>query len=284
MPYGNLEEQAVQRMASIHDIDKYNCTIEEREEYEKHVEEGGIVYAGVDYRAILKEAETEADIILWDGGNNDLPFYKPNLWITVADPLRPGHEALYYPGETNIRSCDVIVIGKTNVAPKESVGEVEANCRRLNARAKIVLAASALEVDNAQIIKGKRVLAVEDGPTLTHGGMGFGAATVAAREFGAGELVDPRPWAVGDIKETFETYSEIGRLIPAMGYSDDQVIDLESSINAVDCDAVVIGTPFDIQRIVHIRKPCAVVTYRHEDVDNVRGLSAIVDAFLVSNG
>ncbi|MCP4199971.1 MAG: GTPase [Proteobacteria bacterium] len=283
MPYGNLEEQAVQRMASINDIDKYNCTIEEREEYEKHVEEGGIVYAGVDYQAILKEAETEADIILWDGGNNDLPFYKPNLWITVADPLRPGHEALYYPGETNVRSCDVIVIGKTNVASRESVGEVGANCRRLNAHAKIVLAASVLEVDNAQIITGKRVLAVEDGPTLTHGGMGFGAATVAAREFGAGELVDPRPWAVGDIKETFETYSEIGRLIPAMGYSDDQLADLETSINAVDCDAVVIGTPFDIQRIVHIRKPCAVVTYRHEDVDNVRGLGAIVDAFLVSS-
>jgi predicted GTPase len=284
MPYGNLEQQAVQRMASIDDIDKYHCTIEEREEYEKHVEERGIVYAGVDYQAILKEAETEADVILWDGGNNDLPFYKPNLWITVADPLRAGHEALYYPGETNVRACDVIVIGKTNVASKETVREVEANCRRMNTHAQIVLAASVLEVDDPQIIKGKRVLVVEDGPTLTHGGMGFGAGTAAAREFGARELVDPRPWAVGGIKETFATYSGIGNLIPAMGYSDDQVADLESSINGVDCDTVVIGTPFDIQRIVHIRKPCAVVTYRHEDVDNRPGLGAIVDTFLVSHG
>jgi predicted GTPase len=283
MPYGDLAKQAVQRMATLADIDRFKCTIEEREEYERHVAEGSVVYAGVDYGAILDQAEQEADVLLWDGGNNDLPFYKPDLWITLADPLRPGHETSYYPGETNIRACDVVVIAKINVAPYEAIKKVEAACRRLNPRAEIIRAASVLDVDKPEVIKGKRVLAVGDGPTLTHGDMAFGAATQAARELGASEIVDPRPWAVGGLKETFETYPNIGELLPAMGYFDEQIKDLEKTINAVDCDSVVIGTPFDIQRIVKINKPCAVVTYRHEDVDRERGLAEIIDRFLKQN-
>ncbi|MCP4606683.1 MAG: GTPase [Proteobacteria bacterium] len=280
MPYGDLEKQAVQRMASIEDIDKHECTIEEREEYEKHVEDGGVIFAGIDYEAILSEAEKEADIVLWDGGNNDLPFFKPDLWITVADPLRPGHEDSYYPGETNVRGCDVIVVGKTNVAEGKAVAQVEAACRVLNPKAKIIRAASVLTVDNPSVIQGKRILAVEDGPTLTHGEMEFGAATQAAKEHGASEIVDPRPWAVGGIKETFDKYPGIGKLLPAMGYWDEQIADLEATINAVDCDAVVIGTPFDIERIIKIEKPCAVVTYHHEDDDPKNGLAKIIDDFL----
>jgi len=284
MPYGDLVAQKVQRMASIEDIDNNKCTIEEREEYEKHVEEGGVIYAGVDYEAILREAEKEADIILWDGGNNDPPFYKPDLWITVADPLRPGHEEAYYPGEVNVRGSDVLVIGKTNVADAAAVDQVEATCRRLNPKAKIIKAASVLEVDNPSVIKGKRVLAVEDGPTLTHGEMAFGAATQAAREGGAAEIVDPRPWAVGGIKDTFDKYPCIGKLLPAMGYWDEQIADLEKTINDTECDSIVIGTPFNIKRIVKIEKPHAVVTYRHEDVDEKNGLAVIVDEFLAKHG
>ncbi|MDJ0761667.1 MAG: cyclic 2,3-diphosphoglycerate synthase [Myxococcota bacterium] len=284
MPYGDLAAQAVQRMASIEDIDNYDCTIEEREEYEKHVEEGGVIYAGVDYEAILREAEKEADIVLWDGGNNDLPFYKPDLWITVADPLRPGHEENYYPGETNIRGCDVISVGKTNVAPAEAIAQVVATCKRLNPKAKIVNSASVLTVDNPSAIAGKRVLVVEDGPTLTHGEMAFGAGTQAAKENGAKEIIDPRPWATGGILETFKKYPDIGQLLPAMGYWDEQVKDLEKTINAVDCDAVVIGTPFDIKRIVKIDKPTAIVTYAHEDVDPNDGLKKVVDDFLLRLG
>jgi predicted GTPase len=280
MPYGDLAEQAVQRMASIEDIDRYKCTIEEREEYEKHVEEGGVIYAGVDYEAILREAEKEADIVLWDGGNNDMPFYKPDLWITVADPLRPGHEKAYYPGEANVRGSDVVVVGKANVADEAAVAAVEESCRQLNPRAKILRAASVLTIDHPEIIQGKRVLAVEDGPTLTHGEMKFGAGTQAAKENGASTLVDPRPWAVGGLKETFEKYSGIGDLLPAMGYWDQQVKDLEATINAVDCDVVVIGTPFDIKRLVKIDKPTAVVTYAHQDMDENDGLAKVVDDFL----
>jgi predicted GTPase len=283
MPYGDLAEQAVQRMATIEDIDNYKCTIEEREEYEKHVEDGGIIYAGVDYEAIVRKAEEEADIIIWDGGNNDFPFYKPDLWITVADPLRPGHEEAYYPGEANIRGCDVIVIGKSNVASKEAIEQVRATCKRLNPKAKIINAASILDVDKPEVIKGKRVLVVEDGPTLTHGEMKFGAGTQAARENGAKEIIDPRPWATGGMKETFDKYPEIGKLLPAMGYWDDQIKDLENTINAVDCESVVIGTPFDIKRIVKIDKPSAVVTYRHEDIDSDNGLAKIIDDFLAKH-
>jgi predicted GTPase len=281
MPYGDLAAQAVQRMASIQDIDDYKCTIEEREEYEMHVAEGGVIYAGVDYEAILRRAEAEADVVLWDGGNNDLPFFKPDLWLTVADPLRPGHEASYYPGEANIRGCDVVVVGKTNVAGEDAIRAVEQSCRSLNPKARIIRAASVLAVENAGVIKGKRVLAVEDGPTLTHGEMAFGAATQAAKENGAAKLVDPRPWAVGGLKETFDKYPRIGVLLPAMGYWDQQVKDLEATINATECDAVVLGTPFNLQRLVKIDKPTAVVSYSHKDVDDgANSLSKIVDEFL----
>jgi predicted GTPase len=280
MPYGDLATQAVQRMASLADIDNYHCTIEEREEYESHVQEGGVIYAGVDYEAILRRAEAEADIVLWDGGNNDLPFYRPDLWITIADPLRPGHEERYYPGEANVRAADVLVINKANVAAPADVERVAGNLRRLNPRAKVLRAHSVLSVDRPEVIRGQRVLAVEDGPTLTHGEMKFGAATQAAREHGAAAIVDPRPWAVGGIKETFEHYPNVGALLPAMGYWDEQVRDLERTINAVDCDAVVIGTPFDIGRLVKIDKPVAVVTYAHADVPGEPGLAGVVDGFL----
>jgi predicted GTPase len=281
MPYGDLTKQICQRFASVEDMVTHKCTIEEREEYEPHIAMGNLLFAGVDYELILRSAEAEADVVLWDGGNNDLPFFAPDLWITVADPLRPGHEESYYPGEANIRGCDVIVINKTNVASKEAVAAVDATCRRLNPKARVIKAASVLAVENAGVIKGKRVLAVEDGPTLTHGEMAFGAATQAARENGAAALVDPRPWAVGGLKETFDKYPGIGVLLPAMGYWDQQVKDLEATINATDCDAVVIGTPFNIQRLVKIAKPAAVVTYSHQDVDGgANSLAKIVDEVL----
>jgi predicted GTPase len=280
MPYGDLAVQAVQRMASLEDIDNYHCTIEEREEYESHVQEGGVIYAGVDYEAILRRAEAEADIVLWDGGNNDLPFYEPDLWITIADPLRPGHEERYYPGEANVRAADVLVINKANVADPADVERVAQNLRRLNPRAKVLKAHSLLSVDRPEVIRGRRVLAVEDGPTLTHGEMTFGAATQAARENGAAAIVDPRPWAVGGIRETFEKYPKVGSLLPAMGYWDEQVRDLERTINAVDCDAVVIGTPFNINRLIRIEKPVAVVSYAHADVPGEPGLTEVVDGFL----
>ncbi len=283
MPYGDLAKQAVQRMATIEDIDKHECTIEEREEYEKHVEDGGVIYAGVDYEAILREAEKEADIVIWDGGNNDMPFYKPDLWITVADPLRPGHEDSYYPGEVNVRGSDVLVIGKTNVADDAAVKQVEENCRRLNPGAKIIRALSVLDVDHPEFIKGKRILAVEDGPTLTHGEMKFGAGVQAARENGAAEIVDPRPWAVGGLAATFEKYPGVGKLLPAMGYYEEQIRDLEATINKTDCDAVVIGTPFNIKRLVKIDKPTAVVTYRHEDADEKDGIAKLVKDFLAKH-
>jgi predicted GTPase len=282
MPYGNLVDQMVQRLASIEDVDRYDCTIEEREEYERHIEEGGVVYAGVDYGQVLALAESEADIVLWDGGNNDQPFFDPDLWITIADPLRVGHESAYYPGEVNVRGADVLVVNKVNAATKEAVQQVIDSCRALNPRAHILRAASALSVDDPSVITGKRVLAIEDGPTLTHGEMEYGAATAAAREHGAAEIVDPRPWAVGGIAQTFEDYPGIGKVLPAMGYWDEQVADLEKTINAVDCDAVVIGTPFDIQRIVEIAKPRCVVTYAHEDVEDDGGLAKVVDDFLAA--
>jgi predicted GTPase len=282
MPYGDLAQQIVQRMASLEDIDRHKCTIEEREEYERHVEEGGVVYAGVDYAKVLELAESEADIVLWDGGNNDQPFYQPDLWITIADPLRAGHEVAYYPGEVNARGSDIIVVNKVNAAAPAAVEQVVTSCRALNPKARIIRAASALHVDHPELIKGKRVLAIEDGPTLTHGDMEYGAATAAAREHGAAELVDPRPFAVGGIAATFEAYPRIGKLLPAMGYWDEQVADLQRTINAVDCDSVVIGTPFNIQRIVQIEQPSCVVTYSHQDVEPDGGLAQVVDEFLAS--
>lgn len=280
MPYGNLVEQKVQRMASMEDIDRYKCTIEEREEYEKHVEEGGVIYAGVDYEAILRQAEAEADIVLWDGGNNDTSFFQTDLSITIADPLRPGHEESYYPGETNVRNADVIVINKCNVAKKESVNQVLSTCQRLNPKSTIVKAHSVLKVDKPELLKGKRVLAVEDGPTLTHGEMEFGAGVQAARECGASELVDPRPWAVGSIAETFAKYPKIGTLLPAMGYWPDQIADLEKTINNTDCDVVVIGTPFNLLRLIKVNKPVALVTYEHADIPGEQGLEGVIDQFL----
>ncbi len=266
MPYGDLEAQKVQRFAEIEDLHKHKCTIEEMEEYEPHINKGIVVYAGVDYEAILREAEKEADVIVWDGGNNDMPFYKPDVMITVADPHRPGHELEYYPGEANVHLADIVVINKVDTADYFDIDEVRQNIRMLNPSARIVEAASPIFVEDPSIIEGKRVLVVEDGPTLTHGGMDYGAGTVAAEKFGASELVDPRPWAVGKIVETYEKYPEIGILLPAMGYSEQQIKDLEATINASDCDAVIIGTPIDLRRVININKPSTRVYYELQEI------------------
>ncbi|MBP1679339.1 MAG: GTPase-like protein [Bacteroidetes bacterium] len=261
MPYGNLAKQKVQRFASIADLRKHRCTVEEMEEYEPHIAQGTIIYAGVDYEAILRQAENEADVIVWDGGNNDMSFYKPDLTITVVDPHRPGHERSYYPGETNVRLADVIVVNKVDSAAKENVETVVANVRAMNPRAIVVRAASTITVDAPDVIKGKSVLVIEDGPTLTHGEMTYGAGTIAARQYGAKEIIDPRPFAVGTIADTFTKYPNTGALLPAMGYGDRQMKDLEATINRVPCDAVVIGTPIDLRRVVNIRKPSTRVGY-----------------------
>ena len=266
MPYGDLAAQKVQRFASYEDLIKYKCTIEEREEYEPHIVRGTIVYAGVDYGAILEQAEKEADIILWDGGNNDTPFYQPDLHIVVADPHRAGHELTYYPGETNLRMADVVIINKIDTAEYDDIEYVRENVREVNPDAVIIDAASPLMVDDHDLIRGKRALVVEDGPTLTHGGMAFGAGVVAAEKFDAAELVDPRPWVVGKIAETFEKYPDIGTLLPAMGYGDEQVADLEKTINAVDCDVVIIGTPIDLRKVVKINKPTIRVMYELQEI------------------
>jgi predicted GTPase len=261
MPYGDLVSQNVQRYASIEDMKKYNCTVEEMEEYEPHIVNGIIIYAGVDYEAILHAAEKEADIIVWDGGNNDMSFYRPDLLITVADPHRPGHELTYYPGETNVRLADVVVINKVESARPEDVDLVRRNIRSINPGATVIEAASPISVGDESIIRGKRVLVVEDGPTLTHGGMSYGAGTIAAKKFGASEIVDPRPFLADSIAETFRMYPHIGVLLPAMGYGDKQIRDLETTINQVKCDSVIIGTPIDLSRIMNIQKPTVRVNY-----------------------
>jgi len=261
MPYGDLVKQKVQRFASVEDMRKHECTIEEMEEYEHHIESGAILYAGVDYQAILDQAEKEADVILWDGGNNDTPFYKPDLWITVADPHRPGHELLYYPGTDNFDRADLILVNKVATAPDEGIATVERNARERNPKAALVRAASPVTVSDPDAIRGKRVLCVEDGPTLTHGEMRYGAASVAARKWGAAQVVDPRPWLIGELKETFRKYPGIGSILPAMGYGEQQVQDLEATIAAVECDLVLVGTPVDLGRIVKIDKPSLRVTY-----------------------
>ncbi|MBU2500333.1 MAG: cyclic 2,3-diphosphoglycerate synthase [bacterium] len=266
MPYGDLAAQKVQRFAEIGDLAKHKCTIEEMEEYEPHIVAGGVIYAGVDYEAILREAEKEADIILWDGGNNDTPFYKSDLHIVVADPHRPGHELGYFPSETNVRLADVVIINKVVEAEFENIEQVRDNVRGINPSAVIIDAASPLTIEGDVDLLGKRVLVVEDGPTLTHGEMTYGAGVVAAMKMGAEELVDPRPWAVGRLAETFAKYPEIGTLLPAMGYGAEQVADLEKTINAVECDAVVIGTPIDLNRIVKIRKPTVRVKYELQEI------------------
>lgn len=266
MPYGDLAAQKVQRFASYEDMDRNKCTIEEREEYEPHIDRGTIVYAGVDYGAILEQAEKEADIILWDGGNNDTPFYQPDLHIVIADPHRAGHELGYYPGETNLRMADVVIINKIDTAEYDDIEYVRESIREVNPQAIIIDAASPLSVEDPDLIRGKRALVVEDGPTLTHGEMAYGAGVVAAEKFGAAEIVDPRPWVVGKIAETFEKYPDIGTLLPAMGYGDEQIADLEKTINSVDCDVVIIGTPIDLRKVVKINKPAVRVTYELQEI------------------
>jgi len=266
MPYGNLVAQKVQRFGKVEDLARHHCTIEEMEEYEPHLTRGNVIYAGVDYEAILREAEKEADVILWDGGNNDFPFFKPDLMVTVVDPHRPGHELSYFPGETTLRLADVVVINKIDSAGPDNIQTVRQNIRKVNPAAVVVDGASPLTVDKPGLIKGKRVLVVEDGPTLTHGHMKIGAGTVAAQKFGAAELVDPRPFVVGRLAETFRIYPEIGTLLPAMGYGSQQIADLEATINRTDCDAVVIATPIDLNRIVKIQKPTVKVDYELQEI------------------
>jgi predicted GTPase len=266
MPYGDLVKQAVQRYADYSDLDKHECTIEEREEYEPHLDNGVIVYAGVDYGQILRQAEQEVDIILWDGGNNDFPFYVSDLQIVVADPHRPGHEMTYHPGETNIRAADVFVINKVDTANPESVFQVRQNLRAVNPKATVIEAASPLFVDNPAEVQGKRVLVIEDGPTLTHGEMAYGAGWVAANRFGAAEIIDPRPYAVGSIKATYEKYPTTGNVLPAMGYGDKQIRELEKTISAVDCDLVLVGTPIDLKRVLKIKQPSQRVRYELQEI------------------
>jgi len=266
MPYGDLVKQRVQRYASYDDLDKYDCTIEEREEYEPHLDNGVIVFAGVDYGDILVQAEKEVDVILWDGGNNDFPFYVPDLTIIVADPHRPGHETRYHPGETNVHLADVFVINKVDTANPENVIRVRETLSSLNPEATIIEAASPLFVDDPDSIKGKRVLVIEDGPTLTHGEMAYGAGWVAARRFGASEIVDPRPYAVGGIAETYKKYPSTGPILPAMGYGDEMIKDLETTINQSDVDMVISATPIDLTRIIKVNKPMQRVRYELQEI------------------
>ena len=269
MPYGNLEDQKVQRFAEIADLAKHQCTIEEMEEYEPHIARGNVIYAGVDYEAILRAAENDpsgCDIILWDGGNNDFPFYRPDLMVTVVDPHRPGHELAYYPGEITLRLADVVVINKIDSADFDNIQAVRTNIEQANPHAVVVDAASTISVEKPEIIRNKRVLVIEDGPTLTHGEMKIGAGIVAAKRFGAAEIVDPRPFAVGKLAETYRIYPNIGTLLPAMGYGDEQIRDLTATIDRTDCDSVVIATPIDLGRIVRITKPHTRVMYNLQEI------------------
>ncbi|MBN1465384.1 GTPase [candidate division KSB1 bacterium] len=266
MPYGDLVRQAVQRFESLADLKEHECTIEEMEEYEPHIVSGSVVYAGVDYGAILQQAEDEADVILWDGGNNDTPFYRPDIHITVTDPLRAGHEVSYYPGETNVRMANVIIINKVDTANASDIKTVRNNVRAVNPTADIIDAASPIHVEEPDMIRGKRVLVVEDGPTLTHGEMKFGAGVVAAQRFGAAEIIDPRPFLQGTLVETFRKYPATGALLPAMGYGEQQMRDLAATIAKTECDAVIIGTPIDLRRIIEIDKPATRVYYDLQEI------------------
>ena len=279
MPYGDLKEQIVQRFSKYEDLEKHKCTIEEREEYEPHIEKGIVVYAGVDYEKILREAENEADIILWDGGNNDIPFYKPDLHIVVLDPLRAGHELLYHPGETNLRMCDVAIINKIDSAKKADVEKVRKNIKDVNPDATIIEANSPVSVDKPDLIKDKKVLVIEDGPTLTHGGMSYGAGFVAAERAGVQAVVDPRPFAVRTIKETFNKYPQTGKILPAMGYGEEQIKDLEETINSSPVDAVIIATPIDLSKLIKINKPSVRVKYKLEERGDIT-LSNVLNPFL----
>ena len=282
MPYGDLVAQKVQRFATVEDLARQKCTIEEMEEYEPHIVRGNVIYAGVDYEAILRAAEKDpggCDIILWDGGNNDFPFYQPDLMVTIADPHRPGAELSYYPGEVNLRIADVVILNKIDSAYPENIRIVRDNIRKVNPTALVVDAASPISVDDISVIRGKRVLVIEDGPTLTHGEMKIGAGVVAAEKYGASELIDPRPYVVGKLAETFGIYPNIGHLLPAMGYGDQQIKDLEETINNTDCDSVVIGTPIDLNRLVKIRKPNTRVYYDLQEIGQP-DLDTILDDFL----
>ena len=266
MPYGNLLSQEAMRFETYDDLDRHNCTIEEREEFEPHIDKGSVVFSGVDYQKILELAEREADVILWDGGNNDLPFYWPDVHIVLVDPHRPGHEVRYHPGETNLRMADVVIINKIDTAHPRHTDKVRWSVRQLNPNAVVIEAASPIFVDNPALITGKRVLVVEDGPTLTHGGMTYGAGVIAARKLGAAEIVDPRPYACGSIARVFEKYPGLKDLVPAMGYGSDQISELETTINGADCDSVVIATPIDLRRIAEIRKPATRVHYELQEI------------------
>ena len=285
MPYGDLVAQKVQRFATVKDLAKHKCTIEEKEEYEPHVVRGNVIYAGVDYEAILRAAEKDpkgCDVILWDGGNNDFPFYKPDLMVTVADPHRPGAEVGYYPGEVNIRIADVVVLNKIDSASIENITIVRNNIRKLNPLAIVVDGASPIRVDNPEIIRGKRVLVIEDGPTLTHGEMKIGAGIVAAQKYGAAEIVDPRPFVVGKLAETFRIYPNIGTLLPAMGYGEQQVKDLEATVNKTKCDSVIIATPIDLNRLIKIKKPNTRVYYDLQEIGQP-DMVGILNDFLKKN-
>ncbi len=282
MPYGDLNAQKVQRFAEVSDLEKNKCTLEEMEEYEPHVVRGNVIYAGVDYEAILREAEKDpkgCDVILWDGGNNDFPFYKPDLTITVVDPHRAGHELRYYPGEVTLRLADVVVINKIDSSAPEDINTVRKNIQKVAPGAIVIDGASPIKVDDPSVIRGKRVLVIEDGPTLTHGEMKIGAGVVAAQKFGAASLVDPRPYTVGKLSETFEIYPGIGTLLPAMGYGEQQLKDLETTINNTDCDSVVIGTPIDLNRIINIKKPNTRVYYDLQEIGKP-DLAEVIDDFI----
>ena len=278
MPYGDLAAQAVQRFAVLDDLDKHQCTIEEREEYEPHLREGTVVYAGVDYGRILRQAEKEADLVVWDGGNNDTPFYASDLEIVVVDPHRPGHELAYYPGEVNLRRANVVVINKVDTAARQDIETVRNNVRVSNPKAAIIETACRVAVSAPELVKGRRVLVVEDGPTLTHGEMPYGAGVVAARQCGAAELVDPRPYAVGSIRGTYERYTHLTSLLPAMGYSAMQCHELEETINRVPCDLVLVATPIDLGHLIRLNKPSLRVTYEVEDLTHP-GMSEILARF-----
>jgi predicted GTPase len=279
MPYGDLTKQICQRFASIPDMDKHRCTIEEREEYEPHIVQGSVVYAGVDYGLILKEAEKEADIIVWDGGNNDIPFFVPDLHVTVVDPHRPGDELSYFPGQTNLLLADVVLINKIDTADYDDIEQVRCNVKAVNPKAVLIEAASPISLEEPELIREKNVLVVEDGPTLTHGGMTYGAGVIAAQKFGAKDIIDPRPWVKGEIKSTFESYPEIGTLLPAMGYSQKQIKDLESTIDSIPCDSVVIATPVDLTKILKIKKPSVRVRYELQEIGKP-DLEEVIDKFL----
>ncbi|MCW4046536.1 MAG: cyclic 2,3-diphosphoglycerate synthase [Candidatus Bathyarchaeota archaeon] len=279
MPYGDLNKQVLQRFASYQDLDRYQCTIEEREEYEPHIDNGIVVYAGVDYGKILEQAQEEAEVIVWDGGNNDLPFFKPDLHIVVADPHRAGHELAYYPSEVNVRLADVVIVNKTDTADAANVEQVKKNVKAVNPNAMILDAASPITADKPELIKDKRVLVIEDGPTVTHGDMPYGAATLAAKKFGAKEVVDPKPYAVGSIKETYEQYPHLGAVLPAVGYGETQIAELKETIDATPCDVVLIGTPVDLRRVLKLDKQTVRVKYDLQVLGPVC-LEEVLDDFL----